>query len=1241
MLFETERFLYLAQFCLSHLFRQTFSVIAVNTTDSSKVRLPQAREICTQSDSPAFRMAERALLLGVLLVGSFFPTNVLSQCINIGCCPGRDDSCTLLGCFCDEACFLQFDDCCPDFLTFCTSVGGISTFPRFGTMLGGTAVSVFGSFTGATSATCQFGTSAVFPAAILSTSVILCVSPTYFDEGRVPLTINVDGEISRSNFLYMRPDQVSDGVIRVDRENWNTEGQTQFQIMWDSDLIGSSEVNVELWTYREDTPGSPTFSRELVLAEGETNDGNAQFGVPRLRFNGAIASVIRVVEILPPSVVSPAGGGQECCYDADGQLLNFKNNDGGGFAHRVHHTALVPFFSNFLEDILPWFHCCPLGTGLSCDLFREVRPSQMCNGYIGPRIRWAGGDPHFVSLDSLTYTFNGLGEFLFTDIGNGLFIVHIRTGLVSEGINATVITAVAAKHQDSDTFHMEVLPNGNVEVRILTEDEDIGVDFEMNNEWNGNNLFIYQEIFEGESTVVAQFSDAIALRVRDEEGMLILRLLLPEELIDLPGPSLGLLGPWNGNGADDLRDRNGVIRSNTNEEIYQFGLSWIVDEQEALFFRQPSATPPFSFPDFNPILTPTNPEVSPLQLAIICEGNVFCEFDFLATGMQTIAQATIDAVVDFDGDVEEINAVEVNCPVLSDTLVRRVTVLGSLIGDTAIYSCVEGYNLIGSDTTTCTENPVPGGDPFWSPSPPTCSLNTVPPVSTCPEGWTYLSGQCYRIFSDGALSSEGVEFSADYAGRRQVCQYFQGNLAILEPFNSNLFLWNQLFPLGTNQLFAIGLDDILTEGVFRWIDGTTPTQTAWAPGEPAGGLNNQDCVFVRTVTPSGLSWEDLPCNTAAQFVCQRHASRDNNVCGTIGAGRQSSVGYLLGPTPDPRRCVATLINAKWAVTSATCGWANRAVFGTDAYSENPLPPAQVQEFTFFPHPRFDVTSSRNDVALLLLDEPVTFNNMVNPMCVHTSEFVTGNCFSSSWGSFEEVVAELLQTNDFSQAVPTDCARTINPFAVIDSGINRCFVNQDLGLFVPCYEDTGAPFHCVESGRRTLVAVTANGFCNDDAFHRIEMGSQVNTNFFMASTTEHEFFDCAGPGIAFRSQICNYVIDCPDADDETGCPARNLGTTITISSPKFGSAITNFVDRAWLFRAQSTSVLVTVTAFNLPIASGSLTIGTGTDPEDPATLRTTVTSTGGPFTIVSEFVWIAYNKRSMGTLEGFQATVEIR
>ena len=54
------------------------------------------------------------------------------------------------------------------------------------------------------------------------------------------------------------------------------------------------------------------------------------------------------------------------------------------------------------------------------------------------------------------------------------------------------------------------------------------------------------------------------------------------------------------------------------------------------------------------------------------------------------------------------------CDTLSNPVNGGVTTTGTGVGDTAVYYCDYGYEMIGDDTQTCQSS----GN--WSGSPPTC-----------------------------------------------------------------------------------------------------------------------------------------------------------------------------------------------------------------------------------------------------------------------------------------------------------------------------------------------------------------------------------------------------------------------------------------------------------------------------------------------------------------------------------------
>ena len=62
-----------------------------------------------------------------------------------------------------------------------------------------------------------------------------------------------------------------------------------------------------------------------------------------------------------------------------------------------------------------------------------------------------------------------------------------------------------------------------------------------------------------------------------------------------------------------------------------------------------------------------------------------------------------------------LEIVSTMCPNLENPVNGAVTVNGMNPGDTAIYTCISGFELVGADTLTC------GDDGMWSSDPPSCT----------------------------------------------------------------------------------------------------------------------------------------------------------------------------------------------------------------------------------------------------------------------------------------------------------------------------------------------------------------------------------------------------------------------------------------------------------------------------------------------------------------------------------------
>jgi len=73
-------------------------------------------------------------------------------------------------------------------------------------------------------------------------------------------------------------------------------------------------------------------------------------------------------------------------------------------------------------------------------------------------IGWFFGDPHIRTLDGLSYTFNGLGEYVLLETTDGNFTMQGRTekALNENGteIAATIFSGFAAKDATSDPVNI-------------------------------------------------------------------------------------------------------------------------------------------------------------------------------------------------------------------------------------------------------------------------------------------------------------------------------------------------------------------------------------------------------------------------------------------------------------------------------------------------------------------------------------------------------------------------------------------------------------------------------------------------------------------------------------------------------------------------------------------------------------------------------------------------------------------
>ena len=179
-----------------------------------------------------------------------------------------------------------------------------------------------------------------------------------------------------------------------------------------------------------------------------------------------------------------------------------------------------------------------------------------------------------MTLDGTQYTFNGHGEFILVQSLDGSLMIQARMMEPSASSDSnetlsgtgTVITAIVAKHNDSDTVQFEVV--NDVLIALVNGDE---VDFTEATEQQYKNLTVLDK---GNRTLSATMANGVTITVRENINMLAdVSVTLSD---DYYGNTVGLLGQYNGKQEDDLISRYGnttASNASTEEIHYQFGLT--------------------------------------------------------------------------------------------------------------------------------------------------------------------------------------------------------------------------------------------------------------------------------------------------------------------------------------------------------------------------------------------------------------------------------------------------------------------------------------------------------------------------------------------------------------------------------------------------------------------------------------------------------------------------------------------
>ncbi|XP_063080003.1 C-type lectin domain family 4 member E-like [Engraulis encrasicolus] len=103
----------------------------------------------------------------------------------------------------------------------------------------------------------------------------------------------------------------------------------------------------------------------------------------------------------------------------------------------------------------------------------------------------------------------------------------------------------------------------------------------------------------------------------------------------------------------------------------------------------------------------------------------------------------------------------------------------------------------------------------------------------------------------------------NWADSQQHCVDLGGHLVIIDSQEEQEFIHAQ------GKRAWIGLSDLETEGVWKWVDGNNLGKPRfWMQGEPNDQSGGEDCVEIIDSQKPLTSWNDNVCGFTRDYICE-------------------------------------------------------------------------------------------------------------------------------------------------------------------------------------------------------------------------------------------------------------------------------------------------------------------------------------------------------------------------------------
>uniref|UniRef100_A0A3Q2EAN7 C-type lectin domain-containing protein n=1 Tax=Cyprinodon variegatus TaxID=28743 RepID=A0A3Q2EAN7_CYPVA len=133
--------------------------------------------------------------------------------------------------------------------------------------------------------------------------------------------------------------------------------------------------------------------------------------------------------------------------------------------------------------------------------------------------------------------------------------------------------------------------------------------------------------------------------------------------------------------------------------------------------------------------------------------------------------------------------------------------------------------------------------------------------SQCREGWREYEDKCYFFSNDTKSWEEANAYCIEHTSHLMSIQDIHERVRM----QTQVRLWVRT-QIGT-EIFWIGLNDKIVEGVWEWSDGKPFIEylSYWMSGQP-DNWNDEDCGEL--VGESFGQWNDENCNSKRKYICK-------------------------------------------------------------------------------------------------------------------------------------------------------------------------------------------------------------------------------------------------------------------------------------------------------------------------------------------------------------------------------------